>query len=84
MRQQAAALWAAYAYHNRTQAAWGTLRWFEQCVSSSNQLTKQAAVDGSSMKWVLQSKYHAAQFLRVEYLCFWGGDFAPPCVGAST
>ena len=53
-------------------------------LSSSNILTKQAALDGSTMKWVLHTKYHTAQFLRVRYLCFWGGDFTPPCIEAST
>ena len=52
-------------------------------MSPSNKLTEQAALDGCSMKWVLQSKYHYAQFLMVKYLRFWGGEFAPPCVGAS-
>ena len=53
-------------------------------MSSSNQCTERTAVDGCGMKWVLHAKSHTAQFLAVEYLCFWGGDFAPPCVGAST
>ncbi len=36
------------------------------------------------MKRVLRPKSHAVQFLVVKYLRFWGGDFALPCVGAST
>ena len=84
MRKQAAALWAAYACNNRTQAAWRTLCELEQRLSSANQHPKQAAVDGGAVKGVLRNLKSTAQFLVDKYLRFWGGDYALPCVGAST
>ena len=45
-------------------------------MSSSNKLTKQAAVDGAAMNEVLVVKISATQNLVVEYLPFQLGDLA--------